>query len=220
VTHDEVALAAYVSGELNADETERVERHLVDCDQCWASIHEDALGRAAAESLRELAPVGLRDRIRFAMEGEKGPAPRKARRLYSRVAVVLVVLLTAGAVSAGVSQVVGHRAPSDPPAVAAVVRLAEAGAHLGTAPAGPVAIHGGHIWVSRINDGGIPVLVARSDQPFPAPAGATPMVTWASPWIASRGPLSLVCVNRPHPVLLAARMPADRLASIATQLAG
>jgi hypothetical protein len=131
----------------------------------------------------------------------------------------LVVVLTAGAVIAGVSQVVGHRQPSDPPSVAAIIRLAGAGADLGTAPASPVAVHGQLLWVSRLNDGGIPVLVARSDRPFPPPAGATPMVTWASPWIASRGQLSLVCVNRPHPVLLAARMPADRLAAIAAQLA-
>jgi hypothetical protein len=63
-----------------------------------------------------------------------------------------------------------------------------------------------------------PVLVARSDQPFPMAVGAIPMWRDDSPWVANRGGLTVVCVNRLHPVLLVARLPADQLIGLAGQL--
>jgi hypothetical protein len=86
-------------------------------------------------------------------------------------------------------------------------------------PASQLAVHGQSIATSRLEVSGIPVVVARSDRPFPTAHGATPMLRDDSPWVASRGQLNLVCVNRPHPVLLVARMPADQLIALAAHLA-
>jgi anti-sigma factor RsiW len=219
MTHDEAALVAYLWGELDPAAVERVERHLVDCDRCWAAVQADSRGRAAAESLRELAPPVLRDRLRFAMDAEKGPTRRRTSRRFGRAAVALVVILTAGALIAGVSRVGRHRPPADPPSVAAVVRLAGVGASLEAALTSRVIAGGQVISVTAFDDGGTPVLVARSDQPFPMAVGASPMLRDDSPWVANRGQLTLVCVNRPHPVLLAARLPADQLIGMAAQLA-
>ena len=202
MAHDDNIVVAYLWGELDPVAADQFERHLVDCDSCWAAVGEDFQGRAAAETLRELAPPALRDHIRFAMEGEKGRT-RKTRRRPGRAAAALVIIVIAGAVIAGVSRVGKHGKPADPAAVAEVVRLA----------------HGQVITLTRIDDGGVPVVVARSDRPFPMPDDATAMLRADSPWVAERGGLSLVCVNRPHPVLLAARLPADQLTGLAAQLA-
>jgi hypothetical protein len=50
--------------------------------------------------------------------------------------------------------------------------------------------------------------------------GAIPMWRDDSPWVANRGGLTVVCVNRPQPVLLVARLPADQLIGLAGHLAG
>ena len=53
------------------------------------------------------------------------------------------------------------------------------------------------ISVTRVQLDGTPVLVA-SNRPFPAAAGAGPMTNQVNPWVASRGPLALVCFDYPH----------------------
>jgi anti-sigma factor RsiW len=219
MAHDEATVVAYLTGELDAAGTERLERHLVDCDRCWAAVAQDLTGRAAAESLRELAPPVLRDRIRFAVQGETGPVGRTASRRSRRAAVAFLLMLVAGAVPVGLGAVGRRTHPSDPASVAAVVRLAGAGAGLEAAPAKRLTVDGRGISVTSLDDRGIPVLVARSDRPFPMAVAATPMFRVDSPWVASRGQLNLVCVNWPHPVLVAAHAPADQLINLAVQLA-
>jgi anti-sigma factor RsiW len=221
MAHNEAAVVAYLTGELDAATTERLERHLVDCDRCWAAVAQDLTGRAAAESLRELAPPILRDRIRFAVQGEGGPVGRKARRRSRRAAVALLLILVAGAgaVPLGLGAAGNRTHPSDPASVAAVVRLAGAGAGLEAAPGVRLTVDGQGISVTRLDDRGVPVLVARSDRPFPMAVAATAMFRDDSPWVASRGQLNLVCVNGPHPVLVAAHAPADQLINLAVQLA-
>jgi len=219
VAHDERAAAAYLWGDLDGRAAERFERHLLDCDECWAAVVEDGRGRAAVEVLRELAPPALRDRVRFAVETERRPVSRKASRRFRRAAAALLVILTAGAVLGGVHAVGGSTHQSDPGSVAAVVRLAGAGTGLEDVPASRLAVDGQSIAVSRLEASGTPILVARSDRPFPMAPGATPMLRDDSPWVASRGQLNLVCVNWPRPVLLVARMPADELIGLAAHLA-
>jgi anti-sigma factor RsiW len=209
---------AYLWGDLDPDASERFERHLLDCDECWAAVVEDGQGRAAAESLRELAPAALRDRIRFAVAGEKGPAGRSGSRRFRRAAAALTVILTAGAVVGG-RHLMSDTRRSDQASVAAVVQLARAGTGPEAAPATRLTVGGQTISVTHLHERGTPVVVARSDRPFPRALGATPMLRDDSPWLATRGRLNLVCVNRPHPVLLVARMPADQLIDLAVQLA-
>jgi anti-sigma factor RsiW len=219
VAHDETLVTAYLWGDLAGDAAERFERHLVDCDDCWAAVVEDGHGRAAVEALRELASPVLRDRVRFAIEAEKGPVTRKASRRFRRAAASLVLILISGAVMSGVEAVGGGTHRSDPGSVAAVVHLAGAGAGPEAAPVTRLTVGRQSIVVTRLDVSGTPVLVARSDRPFPVGSGATPMLRDDSPWVASRGQLNLVCVNRPHPVLLAARMPVDQLIGLAAHLA-
>ena len=219
MAHDETLVTAYLWGDLDGDAAERFERHLVDCDDCWAAVVDDSHGRAAVEALRELAPPVLRDRVRFAIEAEKGPVTRKASRRSRRAAAALVLILIGGAVVGGVKAVGGGTHGSDPRSVAAVVRLAGAGTGPEAVPATRLTVGGQSLAVTRLDVSGTPVLVARSDRPFRIGSGATPMSRDDSPWVASRGQLNLVCVNRPHPVLLAARMPADQLIGLAAHLA-
>jgi anti-sigma factor RsiW len=215
MAHDDAVVTAYLWGDLDPEASERFERHLVDCDQCWSAVVEDGQGRSAAESLRELAPPVLRDRIRFAMDGEKGPAGRKPAGRFRPAAAVLLVILAAGATVAGLLGVRGHSRPSDPASVAEVVRLAGAG----RAPAAPLSVDGQALSVSRLDEVGSPVLVARSEQPFPMAVGAIPMWRDDRPWFTTRRGLTVVCVNRPHPVLLVARLPANQLIALAGHLA-
>jgi hypothetical protein len=217
MAHDEQVLVAYLCGELDPTAAERCERHLVDCDQCWAAVAEDFQGRAAAETLRELAPRSSRDRIRFAVEGEKGPARRNTRR-SGRAAAALAMVLIAGAVIATMNRVGGHRPSGDPAAVAAVVRVAGRGSVVGATLHSQLTAGGQVITLTHFDDGGVPIVVARSDRSFPTPGDATPMLRVDSPWIASRGALTLICFNHPHPVLFAARLPADQLMGLAAHL--
>jgi hypothetical protein len=218
--HDPAAVLGYLSGELDPDARERFERHLVDCDRCWAAVREDIAGRAVAESAREPVPPLLRDRVRFAVETETRPARRTKRRLVSGVAMALAAIITTtGVVIGGIGRLGGHRHPADPPSVAAVVRLVgREGAGLEAAPAARLSIDGQLIAVSRVDMNGTPVLVARSDRPFVTTPDAQPMTNEEGPWLVRRGLLSLVCFNHPHPVLLAARLPANQLAALAAQL--
>jgi hypothetical protein len=219
VDHDPAAVLAYVWGELDPDANERFERHLVDCDLCWAAVREDAYGRAAAEAGRESVAPLVRDRTRFAVEAESrriSPASRRPGR--NVVALAAIVIFASTALWVAHLGRPGHAA--DPPPVAAVIHLVgQAGAGLGAAPAARLVADGQVVSVTRLELNGSPVLLARSERPFPTPAGAQPMPSEDVPWVASRGPFTLVCFNRPHPVLLTARLPATQLTPLAARLA-
>jgi anti-sigma factor RsiW len=59
--------AEYVSGELAGRARRWFERHILDCDDCWREVLLGRFGRRVAEDIRELAPAGLRDRVRAAV---------------------------------------------------------------------------------------------------------------------------------------------------------
>jgi hypothetical protein len=217
--HDPDEVAEYLWGDLDADAAGRFERHLVDCDQCWAAVRDDARGRAIVESGRQPAPPGLRDRIRFAVETESRTSPPSKRRRFRRVAIGLTAIIIAAATATGVDLLVRPGHSSDPPSVAAVLRLAEpGGTGLNTAPTTRLLAHGQLISLTRLQLNGTTVLVARSDRPFPAASGAQAMTSDASPWVTSRGPLTMVCFNYPHAVLVTARLPAALLTPLASRL--
>lgn len=70
--------AEYVTGELSRRATRWFESHLLHCDDCWREVLLGRLGRRVAEEARELAPAGLRDRVRVAVQftgGHDFPGP-------------------------------------------------------------------------------------------------------------------------------------------------
>lgn len=60
--------AEYVSGELPARARRWFERHLLDCDDCWREVLLGRFGRRIAEDARDPVPMGLRDRVRAAVQ--------------------------------------------------------------------------------------------------------------------------------------------------------
>lgn len=63
--HDpEGAAARYLGGAMRTRGRRAFEAHLMDCEDCWEEVQVARLGRALAESGRELAPHPLRERVR------------------------------------------------------------------------------------------------------------------------------------------------------------
>jgi anti-sigma factor RsiW len=74
VTHEpEVAAVVYLAGTLDAAERERFEEHLLACEECWGEVQTAHRGRALAESLREVAPQPLRERVRASVPPASQP---------------------------------------------------------------------------------------------------------------------------------------------------
>lgn len=72
--------AEYVTGELSGRARRWFESHLLHCEGCWREVLLGRLGRRVAEEARELAPAGLRDRVRAAVQFTGGgdfPGPSK-----------------------------------------------------------------------------------------------------------------------------------------------
>src|SRR5215471_8024688 len=115
-SHDRL-LTAYVAGKLDRAQARRWDEHLLECERCWRAVREDRAGREAAQLLRQPAPAGLADRVRFAVELAAAGAiaqrrPRDGVRLGWRwltaagalaaaVAVTVVVVLLPGGRQAG-----------------------------------------------------------------------------------------------------------------------
>jgi hypothetical protein len=70
--------AEYVSGELGRAAVRWLEAHLLDCEDCWREVLLGRVGRAVAEDAREAVPVGLRDRVRAAVQLTGGSERRPA----------------------------------------------------------------------------------------------------------------------------------------------
>ena len=81
MTHEpEVAAAVYLAGTLDAAERERFEEHLLGCEECWSEVRTAHRGRALAESLREVAPQPLRERVRASVAAASRSDRRRRRR--------------------------------------------------------------------------------------------------------------------------------------------
>jgi hypothetical protein len=83
--HDpEVNASLYVSGEVPRRMLRWFEQHLLECDDCWREVWLARRGRLVAEHARELAPAGLRDAVRGAVQmasaTEAEARGRRARR--------------------------------------------------------------------------------------------------------------------------------------------
>jgi len=209
MAHDDPRVVSYLAGDLDAAGAEAFEGHLVDCDDCWRAAGADRRGRALAESLRELAPPSIRDRVRMSVEaGSPKTSPSRRRRGVGAVIVALAATL----VAAGVLARLGGGAPADP--VAAVL-------HAAAAPpaSGSVVVGGERVELTReVLDGRV-VTVGRSAASFPMPVGARVLGDEAgSPWATTRGSMTVVCLSSPENLLVVANLPAERLVSWARQL--
>lgn len=210
MVHD-VQLVPYLAGDLAREKAEAFEAHLVDCDDCWQAVSRDRRGRILAESLRELAPAALRDRVRMAVEADAGQGgrPRGRRR---RVGAGLAVVVFAVVALAWAATVVGD--PPEPASVAAVVDATRQ-----PVPPASVVAAGETVSLERARLDGREVTVGRSAVAFPMPAGGSPSGEGLDAvWVVTRGELTVVCLSRPGNLLLAAELPAERLIAWGRQL--
>ena len=234
---DHRLLMAFLAGELGPAEARRWDEHLLECERCWQEVREGRAGRQAAELLRQPAPAGLADRVRFAVElaASCSSSPRLPRRgvrqRWRRLAGAGILALGA-AVTAVVLLVPGGQAGM-PAAVAAVARYAETvppparQPEPGTGPrAAPVEVGvpvtitagGQRIVVRTWRLGGTEAVVAVSGRPFPMPPGAQGMSGEGMAWSARVGKLGLYCVNGRSSELVAAPVPVAELAALAARL--
>src|SRR5215831_8695448 len=84
-SHDRL-LTAFLAGKLDRAQARRWDEHLLECERCWRAVREDRVGRQAAELLRQPAPAGLADRVRFAVElAAASGTPRRRQRRVARL---------------------------------------------------------------------------------------------------------------------------------------
>jgi hypothetical protein len=206
----EAQIVAYSSGQSAID---GADLHLMGCNECWEAVQADRNGRLSAEGLREVAPPEVRDRIVAAVSC----APVTQRRRWAPS--IRLVGAAAGAVLVAASTflaVRGNSHPGDSPIVSAVVKAASVSS---AAPVPSVTGAAGQVaQLSAMELGGVKVVVARSDRAFPMPYRAVPITSSGAPWLAMRGRVTLVCLDAPHPILLAAELPADVLMPLAHRL--
>ena len=210
--HDpEERAAAYLGGELRRRQREQFEAHLLGCDDCWGQVVLGRRGRALAESMREVAPQRLRERVRATVE----ITPQGDRRDGRRGALAATVAVLAVVVAGGLLLAQG---PTQPPAIAAAVASYRAGASVfaDAAEAPPTQRVGDLQWrgSGRGEMAGIPVVthsyqdaaghrvvLLRTERLFPEAVGARHTQDGAT-WIAEVDGVVLVCAERPAPSLV------------------
>jgi hypothetical protein len=239
MAHDPAALAAaYLSGELGRRRRERYGRHLLECEDCWREVQAARSGRALAESLRELAPQQLRERVRATVEaapandrswphwpGVTGRPSGRGRVLAAGVALVALLALVTGGL-------LGRARPAQPEPIAAAVARYQAGDRWAPTTARPPARRLGDLELRRSGQGtlaGLPVTahvyqdqaghrvtLLRASRSFPTAAGARHQPT-AAVWLAEVDQVVLFCADRPWPALVVGQdraevlLAADRL---------
>jgi hypothetical protein len=224
VSHEpEVAAAVYLAGTLEVAERERFEEHLLACEECWGEVRTAHRGRALAESLREVAPQPLRERVRASVAAASRSDRRRRRRpLVAVAAAVTVLAVAAGALLARQDN------PAQPAVIAAAVASYRTGHLNGSAatPAQPPVRQAGDLVWRGARQGrlaGLPVVaheyrdaagrqvtLLRADRSFPEAAGANHPPGTAI-WVAEVDGVAVLCADRPAPSLLVAPDPAQAL---------
>jgi hypothetical protein len=224
VSHEpEVAGAVYLAGSLDAAERERFEEHLLACEECWGEVWTAHRGRALAESLREVAPQPLRERVRASVAAASRSGRRRRRRPLVAVAVAATILAVVASVF-----LARQAGPGQPPVIAAAVATYQSGQLDGSATTPsppPVRQAGDLVWrgARRGRLAGLPVVaheyrdaagakvtLLRADRSFPEAAGAHHPPGTAI-WVAEIDGVGVLCADRPAPSLLVARDPAQAL---------
>lgn len=239
MAHDAAALAAaYLGGELGRRRREGYERHLLECEHCWREVQTARRGRALAESVREVAPQRLRERVRATVEVAPGTGhpwrrwpgaptrpPGRGRVLAAGVALVALLALAIGGL-------LDRARPAQPATIAAAVRTYQAGDRWAPTTAQPPARRLGDLQLRRSGQGtlgGLPVVafvyqdqaghrvtLLRASRSFPTAAGARQQPT-AAMWLAEVDQVVVLCADRPSPSLLVGQdraevlLAADRL---------
>jgi putative zinc finger protein len=224
VSHEpEVAAAVYLAGSLDAVERERFEEHLLACEECWGEVRTAHRGRALAESLREVAPQPLRERVRASVAAASRSERRRRKRPFVAVAVAATVLAM---VAVGL---LGRQGDADQPAVITAAAASYRTGHLdGSAatPAQPPVRQAGDLVWRGARQGrlaGLPVVahdyrdaagrqvtLLRANRSFPEAAGANHPPGTAI-WVAEVDGVAVLCADRPSPSLVVARDPAQAL---------
>jgi hypothetical protein len=218
VSHEpEVAAAVYLAGTLSAAERERFEEHLLACQECWGEVRTAHRGRALAESLREVAPQPLRERVRASVAAASRTDRRRRRRPLVAVAVVAVVVL---AVVAG-GLLARQGAQVQPAVITAAVasyRTGRLDASAGSPARPPVRRAGDLVWQGARQGrlAGLPVVahdyrdaagrrvtLLLADRSFPEARGAE-HPPGAAIWVAKVDGVAVLCADRPSPSLLVA----------------
>ena len=211
--HDPQRLAAaYLGGELSRRRRERIEAHLLECEDCWEEVQAARRGRALAESVREVTPHDLRDRIRATVEVVPAGRRRWAVGWAGLTAAVTVAAMLVGGL------LVTGRQPTQPAAIAAAVASYREGGATWRGPADPPRIRqlGDLRWrgSSRGTLGGLPVLahtyqdpaghrvmLLQADRSFPTAVGAH-HPAGSDTWISEVEGVVLFCADRPAPSLV------------------
>ena len=210
----EVAAAVYLAGTLDAAERERFEEHLLACEECWQQVQTAHRGRALAESLREVAPQPLRERVRASVAAASRPDRHRGRRpLLAAVAVATVLAVIAGGV------LVGQRLAGQPAEITAAVAGHRTGVLEGSVVSSaqpPVRQAGGLRWRGARQGrlAGLPVVahdyrdaaghqltLLLADRSFPEAVGARHPPGTAI-WVAEVDGVAVLCADRPSPSLL------------------
>jgi Putative zinc-finger len=224
--HDpERTAAAYLAGELAPRQRDRFEAHMLGCDDCWREVTAGREGRALAESLREVAPQHLRERVRATIAA--APAGRHRRVRMPALLGVLAALVAVGV--AGGLLAVRERAPAQPAPITAAVASYHAGVAAWT-PTGeppPARQLGGLTWqgTTRGELAGLPVVAHTyqdaaghrvvllvASRPFPQAVGARHSSSGAT-WTAQVNGAVVFCADHPAPSLLVGADRAEVLAA-------
>jgi hypothetical protein len=224
VSHEpEVAAAVYLAGILNVAERERFEEHLLACEECWGEVRTAHRGRVLAESLREVAPQPLRERVRASVAAVSRSERRRRRRPLVAVAVTATALavvvggllanqggagqpdvITAAVASYRTGQLDGSAATPARPPVRQAGDLVWRGARQGRLADLPVVAH------DYRDAAGRHLTLLRADRSFPEAVGAS-HPPGAAMWVAEVDGVAVLCADRPSPSLLVGRDRAEVL---------
>jgi hypothetical protein len=215
VTHDhnDATIGAYLAGELPTAPREAFEHHLLTRDACWADVDASRRGRTLVEHAREPAPDHLRDQVTAAVAKRSG---RRNSRIpvLATIAAALVVALAAAvgvwstrpaAQPAPISlAVAGYRADRLPgPGIPDQAGPDLTGLHLVEAGAGTGQLGGQPVTGYAFRDQtGRRILIYRSQQPFPMPAGSAHPTGPDGAAAATYHGVTVLCSRHPHTLLV------------------
>jgi anti-sigma factor RsiW len=218
VSHEpEVAATVYLAGTLDAAERGRFEEHLLGCEECWREVKTAHRGRVLGESLREIAPQSLRERVRVSVaEASRLDRRRRHRPLVAAGVAAMVLAVVAGGI------VAGQRPAGQPAVIAAAVASYRTGGLDGSAPSlvRPSVRQAGELRWRGARQGhlaGVPVVahdfrdaagsqvtLLLADRSFPEAVGAR-HPPGADIWVAEVDGVAVLCADRPSPSLLVGR---------------
>jgi hypothetical protein len=227
MTGHEEDLIAFLAGDLDPDQAQDFDNHLLSCESCWAAVRADRTARALLERFRGPAPPGLADRVSLAIEVQARSHRRRVRR---RPTWLIGVAALVAAALIGLLVTVVPAGSSASPAVTAVVHFARLipsssstfREYPQATPLGaPIAltVGGQRVDLTYYQVGRVEALVASSPRQFAMPSGGRPLGGPSGmAWSATRSGITLFCLNGPRPILLAAAVPLTQLRALAGQL--